>query len=59
VNLADGSIASENVRVTKIVPSAVAGTMMVSSEAAEPAWLVNALGVSFVPAIKAQTVAAQ
>lgn len=57
VNYADGSVSSQNVRVTRIVPSAVAGTVVVSLEAAEPAWLVNAQGVSFVPAVLGSRVA--
>ncbi|HEY3743111.1 MAG TPA: hypothetical protein VGL53_24860 [Bryobacteraceae bacterium] len=57
VNYADGSVASQNVHVTRIVPSAVVGTVVVSLEAAEPAWLVNAQGVSFVPAVLGSRVA--
>jgi hypothetical protein len=59
VNTTDGSIASQSVRLTRILPSTVAGTMVVSCEASEPAWLVNAQGVSFVPALTGRAVAAQ
>jgi hypothetical protein len=61
VDYADGSIISLKVAASaRLIPSAVAGTMLVSFEAREPAWLVNAQGVSFVPAaIAAQTAVTQ
>jgi hypothetical protein len=61
VNYANGSVATQNVRVSRIVPSRLPGTVAVSFDASEPAWLVNAQGVSFVPAAAAalSSVAAQ
>jgi hypothetical protein len=52
-----GLVATQNVSVTRIVPSGIAGTVLVSYTALGPAWLVNAQGVSFVPS--ALTPAAQ
>ena len=56
IEYADGSIASQNVNVSRIAPSAIAGTMLVSFDSDGPAWLVTAQGVSFVPAIVKQSV---
>jgi hypothetical protein len=58
VDYVSGSINSlQVVASARIIPSAVAGTMLVSFESREPAWLVNAQGVSFVPAAAASQAA--
>ena len=56
VEYADGSVVTQNVGVSRIAPSAIAGTMLVSFDSDGPAWLVSAQGVSFVPAIVKQGV---
>jgi len=56
IEYADGSIASQSVNVSRIVPSGIAGTMLVSFDSDGPAWLVNSQGVSFVPAVVKQAV---
>jgi hypothetical protein len=56
IEYADGSIASQNVNVSRIAPSAIAGTMLVSFDWNGPAWLIGVQGVSFVPAIVKQSV---
>jgi hypothetical protein len=54
IEYADGATVSLNVSVSRIVPSGIAGTMIVSYDSAGPAWLVNTQGIAFVPAILKQ-----
>ena len=51
IGLADRSVTSRNVAVSRIIPSAMQGTVLVSYDMDGPAWLVNGQGVSFVPAV--------
>jgi hypothetical protein len=52
VEYADGSTVLQSITTSaRIVPSAVAGTMLASFDSNGPAWLVNTQGISFVPAI--------
>lgn len=56
IEYADGSLVTQSVPVSRIAPSAIGGTMVVSFDSDGPAWLVNSQGVSFVPAIVKQGV---
>jgi hypothetical protein len=56
IEYADGSVTQQSVTVSRIGPSAAAGTMLVSFDSDGPAWLVNTQGISFVPAIVKQAV---
>ena len=54
IDYSSGLIVTQNVAVSRISPSSIQGTVLVSAEADGPAWLVNAQGVSFVPAVVSQ-----
>ena len=54
IEYADGSLARQNVKVSRLSQSAITGTVLVSFDTNDPAWLVNAQGISFVPAIVSQ-----
>ncbi len=56
VAFSDGSITTWNVSVSKFVSTSIPGTVLVSFDTDQPAWLVNAQGVSFVPALLTQVV---
>ena len=51
IGYADGSVTEQSVPVSRITPSGFLGTMLVSLDSEGPSWLVNAQGVSFVPAV--------
>ena len=51
IEYADGSLSKQSVKVTRLAQSAITGTVLVSFDTNDPAWLVNAQGISFVPAI--------
>ncbi len=56
IEYADGFSVTQSVPVSRIAPSAISGTMVVSFDSDGPAWLVNSQGVSFIPAIVKQGV---
>ena len=56
VAYSDGSISTRSVSVSRFLSTSIAGTVLVSSDTDQPTWLVNAQGVSFVPAIVTQSV---
>ena len=51
IDYADGSVVTRTAKITHLSQSALSGTVLVSFDTNDPAWLVNAQGLSFVPAI--------
>ena len=54
VEYADGSLSRQDVKVSRLSQSAIRGTVLVSFDTNDPAWLVSSQGLSFVPAIVSQ-----